>query len=1207
MTLLHYLRRVVCFLLIYAMGVAVAHANYNWQNYETLLEDGRYTAAIKQLDTHLESSRAKRDSKEWTLALLRGAKIRTLAHQQGSAINYLIYNEWPANQLSQSILNLAIAREYEAYSIEQSTKAFLTPTPKKSADKSRAFASAQLLDKINHHYKRAFNIAAKNKLSTRQALTYLTPGSYPATVRSNLSDVIAAYWLQFLADDIYWTSQQKQLLSSLELAGLLDLNSPDALITKHPLLSVKKLSQQLIQKHKRFGNDEEVFEVKRFYAQLLARYFFTHEEIDRLSNFLTEQLRQLGSHNPWWTMGQFQLALLQQKLAQHKSLTHIHDLAVRASIIHPDSLGAIRSRELINQLEFSEYTVTGAQTSDLGQPSISIKFRNLQKLFFKAWRTSKPVPTQKTDMAALLAQKADKEWTAILPDQFDLRKRSLEHTPPIGRYGQWLIVASPFKNFLEASSELQLLSMQFSRFVTSVNYFNNEFKVAVYQSETGLPKYNVAVDLLKIENSIEKVLSTTRTDRKGNAILKRQADADYFRIRVGRDSDSSIVDMPSLLSMKNEVFWSKHQAKSLLMTDKEAYSKGDTINWSMISRAEAAENSLMISANANQKAWLRMFDQDNNLLVEKRFTTDASGSASGKIGLLDQYSPLLSSDKSFRIETSWGGQKPVTIVSKSEPTNTDSNSKPSISLLPLGDFYREGEVFSVQGNAQRCQQPDSEKNSIYWSLKRSSTQLDGMLHSYLEIDRGSLSPDESGRFSFKTQLLLGEDKAHRLKHVFNLLVECHDKHSHKTVAKQQLFLPDKKSYYSVLNDQKFFVEGESIKLNLLRNNIRSLGQKGDSEWFIYERSHSKTSTWMRGALKQSGTISHRDGVSAKLTVKQLDSGLYRLRVIPKNESNQRAFEYDFMIAKASVSKGLKLSGVLLPEKTELDMNKPRLRILAGSGKGKQWSRLTITRNNKQLASQMLSPGIHLLTFPINEKHQGGVNFLLEWVENKGIFHREVDLEVPWFKQRLAISVSSNDGSGRPASRLNVLDSEGQPLANPAMSKALLYFSEIIEDFQVPNAVDLNSLYWQSRSSLMRLNNKGKRYPHYFSARKKIPQVLSARVELPHIRYYPGEHDILNSERSGFIIPALSDESQSINFDFLKRVDHKLTSAQRNVGKVTTKTTGHSYLTHFSESFLDTEGGLNIELPKKFTGKQVHLRVIVVTPDLKTGQLSVILR
>ena len=1011
MSLLHYLRRVVCFLLIYAMGVAVAYANYYWQNFKTLLENGQYVTAIEQLDSHLESSRARHNDQEWTLALLRGAKIRTLAQQQGSAINYLIYSQWPSNQLSQSILNLALAREYAAYSIQQRTKAFLKPIIGKSPDESTGAKSQELFDKINHHYELAYEIAYKNKLLRKQAQVYLTSGDYPTTVRTNLSDVIAAYWLRFLANDMYWSGLQKQLVGSFKIAELLNLRNPGFSKIGHPLITIKKMTSKFIQEHKRLGKQEDVFEAKRFYAQLLTHHFHNDEDMAQLSSFLSDQLGQLGSQYPWWTMGQFQLAMLQQR-RQAPSLTHIHDLAVQASLIHPDSLGAIKSRELIDQLEYSEYKITGVQTSDLNQASINIKFRNLQKLYFKGWRTSQPEPNQPNDIARLLTQKPDKEWSVPLPDRFDLRKQSIHHSPPIDSYGQWLIVASPNNNFLDENSELQLLSMQFSQYVTSVNYFNNEFKVSVYQSKNGLPKYNVVVQLLKIENGNEIVLSAKATDRKGNVVLRRKADADYFTIRVGRGRDSSIIDIPSLLPMSDEMFWSKHQAKSLLITDKDAYVQGDTLYWSTITRAAETEKSLGIRANANKKAWLRIFDQANKLLYETHYITDASGSASGNISLPHK-NKSLSSPTLIRVQTSWGGKKPLVILPKIHQVNDDTHEFPSIQLLPLSDSYHAGEAFSVEGKAGGC------KHSIHWSLKRSSSSLDGALQSYLEIDSGSLSPSDSGKFFFKTQLLLGKDRTHQLRHSFILNVECHNKNSQKASATQTLFLSDQKSYYSVLNGQNFFVEGESTALNILRSNIRSVEQKGESECYIYERLPSTTTTWMRGGIKQTGVSSHNTKGIAALTLDQLESGLYRLRINPKGAKKQAAFEYDFIIAEAGVSKNLKLSSLLLTEKTEFDVNNPQLRLLAGSGNNKQWSRLTITRNKKQLASQMLSPGIHLLTFPINETHQGGVNFLLEWVGKQGIAQREVNLEIPWFKKQLAIKITKDDVSLRKRSRVKV--------------------------------------------------------------------------------------------------------------------------------------------------------------------------------------------
>ena len=1236
MALHYYLRRVVCLLLIYIMGASVAYANYSWQNFETLLENGQHAAAIEQLDKHLNNSHAKHDDREWTLALLRGARTRALVYQQASAINYLIYKPWPTDHLPQSILNLALAREYEAY-FNESNKPYLL-TNSSQGQHSKALSSAQLTDKINHHYELAVAIAQKNNLTTLQAQDYLTQGGFPSTVRANLSDVIVAYWQQFLVNKQHWSSEQRKQLNTLAFSDLLDLEASTASKTEHPLFKVKLLSQQLIREHQKLGNAEEVFEVKRYYVQLLTHLFLSDKNIIQISEFLSKQLRQLGSHYPWWTMGQFQLANLQRKLRQKKSLTHIHDLAVQGSIIHPESLGAIKNRDLINQLELSEYMVTGKKTSDLNDQSIEIEFRNLQKLYFRAWRATKPLPAhlddelKETTINALLAKKPDNVWVVELPDKFDLRQQTIQHSPQIKQYGQWLIVASINEDFLGARAELQLLSMQFSRFIASVSYNNKKFIVAVYQAENGLPATNVSVDLMKVDNDIQTTLSSVKTDRKGNAVLLRHIDAEHFRILVHQGDDSAFIDIPVLLSLADEAFWStrKRQAKSLLMTDKDIYIKGDTIYWSLISRKTATKNAISLSANANKNAWLRLFDQNNILLLERTYTTDSGGSASGGINLTLENFPKLFAKKivdvqshrlkQLRIESSWGGEKLITVALKSDQKSTQRKPKAFIQLSHLDESYNADELLSIKGHAEGCR-PLNSVHNIHWLLLRTSTKSNGQLHSSQVIDRGGASTDHANRFHFQTKLTLGEDKTHQLRHSFSLIVKCSDESTLSASYTKRLLLKDKKSYYSVLNDRNFIVEGESSSLHLLQQDVRSSPLSGKSKWFIYKRLPSKAAensinksscsspSWMLGSVKQSGVISHNAQGKASLDLKHMESGIYRLRVIPKDNPDQAAYEYDFIIAAASVSKGLSLTGVLLTEKKVLEANNHTLRFIAGSGNKQQWSRLTITHDSKQLASQMLSPGIHLLTFPITEAHQGGINFLLEWVEDNRIAHREIQIEVPWISKRVSLSVSKSKEAGLSGWRLTTMDSKGRSLSKPTKSKVLLYFTEKLESTAVPKPVNLDSLYWQSTASLMRLNSNGRSYPHYFTP-KHFPKQLSDVVELPAIRYDVGTDTLLNSERSVFTISPLSSASganHSANFDILLAGNSGGISEAGLASSKVNPLMHNNPLTHFAESFLDADGGLNIEIPQKFTGKQVHLRAIVTTPDLKTGQLSVILR
>ena len=1174
MNLFHHFHRVLYCLLIYISGFSVAYANDDWQNIEALLENDQHLVAIEQLDENLKNASSMLDNKEWTLILLRGARLRAIGVSQGAAINYLHYSQWPSDKLSQSILNLALAKEYEQYLIGADGP-FSNHTASKKEKKANAFTLTQLFDDINLRYQLAFDIANENNLTIKQAESYLTRGDYPDAVRGKLADVIVAYWQQFLADDTYWTDQQKNDLNILDLSHLLDFQNHESL--KHPLLKAKQLSKQSIKRHQSNGRAEAVFEAKRYYIQLLTRHFSDDRHINQLSDFLSIQLTQLGSQHPWWTMGQFQLLSLKKKLVQQLSLIEIHDLAVQASIIHPTSLGTKKSQELINELEFSEYMITGLQSSELNKPSIEIEFRNLQKLYFRAWRLIEPLPIQidgelKTKIiSTLLTKDSESEWVVNLPDQFDLSKRNIQHSPQINRYGNWLILASPKKNFKDTKSGLQLISMQFSRYVASAEYVDEVFNVAVYQNENGLPESNVSVDLLAVENGIETVLSTNKTDQKGIAKFRRETDADHFQISVRSGDDRLLIDIPSLLPLKDEKAWSQHQAKSLLMTDKDLYIEGEAIHWSILSRATADKSSIAIMANANQKAWIRFFDENNRLVFKKSFITDDVGTATGKVMLSCDCLPKLfvkseatgaAEDigreqlritQSYRIETSWGGNK--TIVVKQSKANTEK-----------------------------------------------------------------MAPDVRNPLEAKEKLSQDDHRRHKLKHSFTLFNEPSEQNTLEVAIEDGSSLNDKRPHYSLLSAQNYFTEGELKAFNLLKNNSHSLLSQEDSRWYIYEllpspnkatidgQSAYSSPSWVTGGVKQSGAVVHDSNGKAKLPIKQLESGMYRLRVVSESGLKQSIFEHDFLVVKNGVSKNIKLSGVLLTEKRQLTPNSNTLRLLAGSGGYKQWSRLTISKDDKQLASQMLSPGIHLLNFPINESHEGGLNFSLEWVENNQIAYRDIHVEIPWISKRLALSITEAKDIEAPSWRLKVLDKQRQALVGSTKSKVLLYFTETVKGDVQPEPLNLDSLYWQSRSSAMRLNSNGKSYPHYFSSQSKhFPSHISDIVELPQIRY--SLNNKLIDDSSDFFISPL--EAQSSLVADIAGMKQSLSLGQlveQNKDSPPTLVKDQQHrLTHFLEASLDTTGSLTIEMPEKFKDKQVNLRAVVVTSDMKTGQLSVTLR
>lgn len=143
-------------------------------------------------------------------------------------------------------------------------------------------------------------------------------------------------------------------------------------------------------------------------------------------------------------------------------------------------------------------------------------------------------------------------------------------------------------------------------------------------------------------------------------------------------------------------------------------------------------------------------------------------------------------------------------------------------------------------------------------------------------------------------------------------------------------------------------------------------------------------------------------------------------------------------------------------------------------------------------------------------------FSLEWAKNNQIVHRDIHVEVPWLSKRLSLSINKTAETWR----LQLLDKQQQAFSSPAMSKIVLYFTEMAEGDILPKSLNLDALYWQSRSSMMRLNNNGSRYPHYFNSQSKhFPSHISDIVELPQIRYSSNNNELL-SGRSGFSLPRL---------------------------------------------------------------------------------------
>lgn len=1202
----HTLRGMICLCILGFFFSTFTYANTDTTDLDTLVKGKDFPAAIEQLDDLFDSLDSSRDVELWTITLLRGARVRALNSEHEAALDYLQAYAWPKDPLARIILKLGTTSEIEHYLNQKSWNLVPRSGRNEMLAKRHLHEFHQLITKLNDYYRSAFETAKKNEISLTQAKKYLTESEYPSRVRGYLADLITNRWMEFLVDDLYWSVDQQKQLNHISLSSLLGLDRADHLSAgrQHPLQRVKSISAELFEWHRKAGRNEAALEVARYYTKLVGQHFSSTDDIEALTQYLSKHVKQLGLQFPWWSMGQYQLALFRQQMTHQSALLEAHDLAVQASIAHPESVGAKRSKRLLDELRYQEFSVTGQRSSGLGQASLKVNYRNLYRLYFRAWRVKEPLPAHLDDakkravVDILLEQPAELEWVAELADYSDLHHHEVQLVPEISEHGQWILMASPQAEFSDVPNKLQLLNLHLSHYVASVSYHAGEFRVAVYDGERGRSLPNITAELLQVNAGSSEVLEVARTDVYGIAVLPRSKDAEHYQVRLRHGVDSSVIDIPGLLPLRDERRWAVEPAKAVILTNKKDYKSDETVKWSLIAKAANARGKKALKALSETEGWMKLYDPEGQLVAEQRIKTGKAGLVSGEFKFSDNVAGV------WRLESSWQGSQQI---------NVRSDASPEIIINKLPEELFAGQVLPISGALSK-EGSDQEPSFLSWQLRRTSYLPNGDLQSSIEVSRGSSEVIDQ-RFGFEVSLSVADESKY-LRNRFELQLDYRKNGQVLQTLIQTLRLTTDQEYFSIVSDKAFHEVGEGVHLTLSRTNSRWQGVSADSQWFLYKLNAPNKSAklpreewgpWLLGGLEQEGVVKHDADGNAALHVRGLEAGTYRIRLMNVDNAgalDKSVAELDFIVAQYGHGNYFGMSGVLLAQKAEVRMGET-LKLLAGSELDGQWVRLNVLKHGKAVSSQMLSPGVHLLEFPITELHQGGLGFNLEWVERNQLHNKDILVTVPWYSKQLQLKVVQDESTvGKATWKLQASKSKGAPLIN-SKAEALIYYSEVKEKrVDRGDWADLGGMYQQSGSSMIRLDNNGVSYPYYFRGSRRIAPPVIKALKHPDIRYSDKDNDDYLGKDSDFdVLPMMVVNTENVlgGVQLSAAYANQKQSSRHNHQAFKGITLGAQYL---RKGVLDANGSLVLEIPEVFKGKKVRADILLVSPDMETGQLSV---
>ena len=341
-------------------------------------------------------------------------------------------------------------------------------------------------------------------------------------------------------------------------------------------------------------------------------------------------------------------------------------------------------------------------------------------------------------------------------------------------------------------------------------------------------------------------------------------------------------------------------------------------------------------------------------------------------------------------------------------------------------------------------------------------------------------------------------------------------------------------YIQLEGEKGFFFEGEEIKVNATLFTINDTPVSGRSDFEVFrvegqevldskekEGTSSDENKFFKGDLslemqlektpngkkEYEGSVEHSDDGKAKIVIKSLPSGFYRLVVTTRDKWGGEVRAEKILIvdkAEKGKTKNIKIPegarSVTLSEMAEYDSSQTA-RFLFGSSAGPDFYTVEIWAGPYFVKSEMVKADEPLVIYevPVSEKMKGGMTLRWFAVKNMEIYKGEQTVLVPWKEKKLGIEVSSFSEKVSPGSKvswnLKLVDFKGNPVKGEILAfmydKSLEYYwrmenpwlDELYKEKEKPLSIfesvfnaPVRSYYREKEGLLEKLQKKWKKAP-----------------------------------------------------------------------------------------------------------------------------------
>lgn len=633
-----------------------------WAEVDRLAGEQKLQAALDRVIEMTKSGSLQGNSELSAEAIIRAAQLKIGLHGYETAVRELKAAAWPKEPAVRVLLGLyyahALMSYHQIYNWEIRTR-------EKTVSSKEVDLKAWTTEQVGSAIGAAFDDVMKEGGAALEGpapaffTKFLDKNSYPPGVRPTLRDAVVYMTVEHLRNSQFWTAEQSAEVYRIEIEKQFEgVGSSEASRMAasderfHPLRRAASWLNDHREFHTRRGNVEAVMETRYVLFEVL--FAAMTESQDRLE--LRKRLAKFQekySNLPWWSRGQALLAdFLRQDVAPG-ILIEARVAAKAGQERHPSSYGGNLCAAIINEIERPDFRMNAMATDSGDKPSILIQYKNLSKLFFKAYLVDveSVLKSKKNGGDLILSEDAFRpirdgqakqvaDWSVALSPTPDFAFHRKLVVPKLPKAGGYIILASGKADF--SGDDNVVLSTRFlqSNLVLAVgphgaqqeNTGKNSVEIRAVLGDTGVAAAGANVSLYRFQWDKGTELVETKTANAEGFVHFNEPSRtsneywNYFIFAKKGDSYSYRMDGIYFSGRYPE----GKQSAALLFTDRTVYRPDQKVLWKAVLYSGVGRQGQLKTAEKGTKTTVRFYDPNYQVVGTVQVSANEFGTASGE-------------------------------------------------------------------------------------------------------------------------------------------------------------------------------------------------------------------------------------------------------------------------------------------------------------------------------------------------------------------------------------------------------------------------------------------------------------------------------------------------------------------------------------------------------------------------------------------------